>query len=532
MRPVPIDPFLNAGSLRELYATLDWDATPLGAPATWSPALRNAVRLALNTRFPVALMWGPEFVLVYNEAYVEMIAEKHPGALGRPSREVFPEAWDVIGPMLQGVLDGTGPTWVEDALLPLQRSGFLEECYFTFSYSPVHGEHGRIEGVLDIAAETTSRVIVGRRLQLLSRLAADLADVEHVGEVPARALALLRTATRDLADVDIRLPGAPAGPANPRLPDGPATPLVSDTVLEQTPHGLVAWVPLTSGTSPGEAVLVVRLSEQLAPDDDYLDFLGLIAGSLDQTLGRVAVREAERRLSETLQRSLLTQPPASGELEVAVRYQSAAELAQVGGDWYDAFYLPDGSLTMVVGDVAGHDHDAAASMGQLRNLLRGVAYTLQQPPAAVLTGLDLAMHGLAVNVFATAILAQVHDEGDAAGLTLRWSNAGHPPPVLIGADGRARLLETTPNLLLGLEASTVRVDHALVLEPGATLVIYTDGLLERRGVPLQESLDWLVAEVDGRHELSAEDLCDHLLGQIAGRAEDDVVLLVFRSATA
>ncbi len=215
-----------------------------------------------------------------------------------------------------------------------------------------------------------------------------------------------------------------------------------------------------------------------------------------------------------------------------MRYQSAAELAQVGGDWYDAFYLPDGSLTMVVGDVAGHDHDAAASMGQLRNLLRGVAYTLQQPPAAVLTGLDLAMHGLAVNVFATAILAQVHDEGDAAGLTLRWSNAGHPPPVLIGADGRARLLETTPNLLLGLEASTVRVDHALVLEPGATLVIYTDGLLERRGVPLQESLDWLVAEVDGRHELSAEDLSDHLLGQIAGRAEDDVVLLVFRSATA
>src|SRR5512146_196752 len=98
MRPVVDDPFRSAGSLRELYATLDWAATPLGAPSTWTPALRNAAGLALSTRFPVALMWGPEFVLVYNEAYVDLIGDKHPRALGRPSREVFPEAWDVIGP--------------------------------------------------------------------------------------------------------------------------------------------------------------------------------------------------------------------------------------------------------------------------------------------------------------------------------------------------------------------------------------------------------------------------------------------------
>src|SRR4051794_25464172 len=99
--------------------------------ATWSPALRNAVSLALNTRFPVTLFWGPEFILIYNEAYVEMIADKHPSALGSPAREVFPEAWDVIGPMMQAAYAGAGPTWVEDALVPLERRGFLEETYFT-----------------------------------------------------------------------------------------------------------------------------------------------------------------------------------------------------------------------------------------------------------------------------------------------------------------------------------------------------------------------------------------------------------------
>jgi hypothetical protein len=152
----------------------------------------------LNTAFPVTLFWGPEFVMVYNEAYVKLIADKHPAALGAPARHVFPEAWDMIGPMMESVLDGQGATWVEDAPVPLRRHGRLEECYFTFSYSPVRREDGVIEGVLDIAAETTREVVDRRRLELLGSLRAELSELEHADEVPMRALPLLRAATADL----------------------------------------------------------------------------------------------------------------------------------------------------------------------------------------------------------------------------------------------------------------------------------------------------------------------------------------------
>ena len=169
---VPDDALLAAaGDLRRAYQEVDWAATPVGPAALWSPALRSALDLALNTRFPVTLFWGPEFVLVYNEAFVELIGDKHPAALGRPARVVFPEAWDTIGPMMHAVLAGNGATWVEDERVPLWRSGRLEECWFTFSYSPVRGEDGVIEGVLDIATETTRQVLALRRLELLGRSA-------------------------------------------------------------------------------------------------------------------------------------------------------------------------------------------------------------------------------------------------------------------------------------------------------------------------------------------------------------------------
>lgn len=524
--------FDDAGSLRDLYASVDWAATSLGAPEGWSRTMHTALGVVLNTRFPVTLLWGPEFVLVYNEAYVEMIAGKHPGALGRPTREVFPEAWDVIGPMLHGVRNGGGPNWQEDIRLPLSRNGFLEECYFTFSYSPVVGEDGEVEGVMDITTETTARIVVGRRLQLLTRLGDELGSVERVEDLPARALAVLRDGVADLAAVDVRIAGVAGHEPDPTLPQAPLAPLDGeDLMLEADDDGLVAWLPLAPGDDRFDAGLVVRLSPYLPRDSDYLDFLRLVAATLTQTLERVFIRESERTWSEALQRSLLAAPARIEGLEVAVRYQPAAEVAQVGGDWYDAFRLPDGSMALLVGDVAGHDQHAAASMGQIRNLARGVAYTRPESPAAMLRGLDHAMLGLDVNVVATAVLAQLEPCHGQEGcrLSLRWSNAGHPPPVLLAADGTARLLETTPDLLLGLDAGTRRDDHTLVMEPGASLVIYTDGLVERRGATLDRGLDWLVGAVEGQQALTAGELCDRLLGELSGRSEDDVALLVVRT---
>ncbi|MFC4784065.1 SpoIIE family protein phosphatase [Nocardioides sp. MAHUQ-72] len=525
-------PFDDAGTLRDAYANVDWAATSLGPVEDWSPALRNSVDVALNTRFPVTLLWGPEFVLVYNEAYVEMIADKHPAALGRPAQEIFPEAWDVIGPLMQGVRDGGGATWHENTYLPLSRNGYLEDCYFTYSYSPVTGEDGTVEGIIDIATETTAQMVIGRRLQLLTRLGDELASVERVEDVPGRALSVLRQNVADWSAVDVRVAGVPDPDRGAGLPDEPVAPLEGDLSLESTDDGLVAWLPLADEDSGLDALLVVQLSPRLPRDGDYLDFLRLVAAALTQALERVLIREAERTWSEALQRSLLARPASIGGLDLAVRYQPAAEVAQVGGDWYDAFRLPDGRLALVVGDVAGHDEHAAASMGQIRNLVRGVAYSRPESPASVLSGLDHAMHGLDVNVVATAVLAQLEPGGGPGGsrLSLRWSNAGHPPPVLLSADGTARLLETDPDLLLGLNVDAARTDHTLDLEPGSSLVIYTDGLVERRGAAIDAGLAWLVSAVEGQHGLTADELCDRLLGQLSGRSEDDVALLVMRAS--
>ena len=118
------------------------------------------------------------------------------------------------------------------------------------------------------------------------------------------------------------------------------------------------------------------MSEHLAHDETYFGFLRLAAAAIDQAVDRIRAREAEDAVAEALQRSLLTEPPAVAGMSIAVRYRPAAERARVGGDWYDAFLGPDGQLNVVVGDVTGHDQTSAAAMGQLRNVLRGVAWTL------------------------------------------------------------------------------------------------------------------------------------------------------------
>jgi len=532
-------PLLPAG-----LPALDWAATGLGAPEHWAPELRSAVELVLNTRFPVSLFWGPELVMVYNEAFTTLIAEKHPAAFGTAAREVFPEIWDRIGPLLQAVLDGAGPTYLEDERLLLERSGYAEECFFTFCYSPVGPGTGVVTGVMDIAMETTTTVVDRRRLELLSRLGDVLAEVDDVAGIVARTLPLLRSQGEDLPAVGLRLDGLAApDDGEPRLPARPARPVTGrDAVLEETPHGTVAWVPLVGGglQRPGGAALAVLLSEHLAPDAGYLDYLRLIAGGVGQALVRLDVRAAERRtatfergMSETLQRSLLQEPLQPDHLEVAVRYQPAADQARIGGDWYDSFLVPDGTLTVLVGDVAGHDRVAAASMAEVRNLLRGVSFTLQQPPAAVMSGLDQAMRGLAVDVIATAVIVQVEqDAADAAAgvRTARWSSAGHPPPVLLGADGSATLLDTPADLLLGVDPGLVRTDHAVELPPGSGLVLYTDGLVERRGELLQLGLERLRSSLEGVQDLSTEQVCDRALLLVSGAAqEDDVALLVLRA---
>lgn len=519
------------------YAAVDWEAGPLGAVSSWSPTLLGVLDLIMNTRFPITLLWGPQFALVYNDAYAPLIVEKHPHALGQPAEAVFPEAWHLVGPMMEAVRDGQGANWVEDEYVPLYRRGFLEECYFTFSYSPVHNPDGVVEGVMDIATETTEQVISRRRLHLLSRVTEALADVEHLEDIPRVAVPLLRSALHDFAAVDIRLDGVGGKPTGD-LPDWPAhRPREDAECIADHRNSRVAWLRLGSTGSSDRSYLVVALSPLLAPDEQYLEFLRLVAAAIRQALDRVRAWTAERRtaeaqkgIAEAFQRSLLPSTPTSGSPEVAVRYQPAVELAQVGGDWYDLFELPDGSLAVVVGDVAGHDRQAAAAMAKVRNMTRGVAYAMHpDPPSRVLERLDRAMYRTARDIVATAVLAQV--AADKAGLlTMTWANAGHLPPVLIEPDGSTRLLEMPADLLLGLDEGARRVDHEIELKPGSTVVLYTDGLIERRGVPISAGLDWLTELLQDQQNSDVEELCDYVLRSAgAGTLQDDVALLALRA---
>jgi serine phosphatase RsbU (regulator of sigma subunit) len=269
-----------------------------------------------------------------------------------------------------------------------------------------------------------------------------------------------------------------------------------------------------------------------------IELLEAFAAQCAQVLDRIQTRQAEeaanaavRGMAEALQRSLLTEPPQLEHLEIAVRYLPAAEQAQVGGDWYDAFLVGDGSTMLVIGDVTGHDRHAAAAMAQVRNVLRGVAHSQPESPARVLGALDRAMGDLAVGTLATAVLARVEcgPEGRPAQRLLRWSNAGHPPPLLVGPDGSVTVLERVPNRLLGVDPASPRIEHAAGFPPGSTLLLYTDGLIERRGAALDDGLDWLRGEVAAMHDLPLDELCDRLLALLPDALDDDVALLAVRA---
>jgi serine phosphatase RsbU (regulator of sigma subunit) len=235
-------------------------------------------------------------------------------------------------------------------------------------------------------------------------------------------------------------------------------------------------------------------------------------------------------MAEGLQRSLLSDVPRVPGLQTIVRYQPAARHAEVGGDWYDVFPLRDGSTVFVIGDVAGHDVPAATTMAQARGMLRGIAQTLGSSPAAVLTALDQAFATLAMGTPVTAVVAALEPRStpDSEPPCLAWSNAGHPPPVLIRADGTATLLERKVERLLAVTPESPRSNHEIPLRPGDTLLLYTDGLIERRDSSLDEGLEWLLAHAQRLADLPLDRFCDGLLAELPRQVEDDVVLLAVR----
>jgi diguanylate cyclase (GGDEF)-like protein/PAS domain S-box-containing protein len=163
---------------------LDWAATPLGPAEAWPERLRGSVSLALTSRFPLMVAWGPELVQVYNDGYLPIFGQKHP-QLGVAIKDTWPEIWHVIEPMLRGVLETREATWAEDLRLWIDRLGFPEDAYFTFSYSPVLDEEGVARGVLATAVETTESVLSARRNAVVSDVIVRRATDPHQAAVAA-----------------------------------------------------------------------------------------------------------------------------------------------------------------------------------------------------------------------------------------------------------------------------------------------------------------------------------------------------------
>jgi GAF domain-containing protein len=233
----------------------------------------------------------------------------------------------------------------------------------------------------------------------------------------------------------------------------------------------------------------------------------------------------QRHVAEVLQQSMLTSLPDIADVELHARYLPAQDGAAVGGDWYDAFEQPDGSVMLAVGDVAGHDIEAAATMGQLRNLVRGDAYGSDDEAGPLLTQVDRAVQGLRIHTAATAVLARVRR--DAGAYTVHFSNAGHPPPLLLLPDGTVEVWWTPVEPLLGLASRAARATHECRVPAGATLLFYTDGLVEDPRQLIDVGIERLRSTLEGGADVPGEELCARLLAG-ATRRVDDIALLLIR----
>ncbi|MER7805345.1 GAF domain-containing SpoIIE family protein phosphatase [Streptomyces parvulus] len=265
----------------------------------------------------------------------------------------------------------------------------------------------------------------------------------------------------------------------------------------------------------------VFTAEDLALLEDIAGRIGLALEN-----GRHYQRQAQ--VAETMQRYLLPQLPHLPGVAMTSRYLAAPDASHVGGDWYDAFPLPCGDTALVIGDVAGHDLEAAAGMAQLRNMLRAFAWAQDRPPHRIVAEMDRALAHITDVRMATMVFARLR--ADSAGAWhLGWTSAGHPPPLLVDRNGLTRYLDEASGVLLGTGTERPRADARIALSPEATLVFYTDGLIESRSHSLDTGMERLRRHAAPLAHHPLEAFADQLL-QRARPADndDDVALLVLR----
>jgi serine phosphatase RsbU (regulator of sigma subunit) len=324
-----------------------------------------------------------------------------------------------------------------------------------------------------------------------------------------------------------------------RLDAGSARVVVAGPPPEALAQVLAGRLP-HAGTG-GELVLALRgrggvlgaltVRRDRPYDPAERDLLLEVAARASLAVDNAGHYQVQRRAAAALQETLLTRLPERPGLRLAARYVPAVAGADVGGDWYDAFGVSPDGTALVIGDVVGHDLRAAGEMGQLRGMLRTLAYDRDEPPAVLLARLDRALLGLRAGTLATAVLARADHDPATGRVTVHWSNAGHPPPVLLRVDGQSVALDdpAAHGPMLGVVAGARRGDATVGLDPGDTLLLVTDGLVESRRVPLETGLLRLRQVAAGHATDDPEALCDALVAALTGPGTtDDAAVLAVR----
>ncbi len=376
-------------------------------------------------------------------------------------------------------------------------------------------EHlGADYGGLSVVDAAGRRVRTIARAQLRPDVEQAWADLplDHPGPAPWVCRTGLELVLDDLSGVRARFPEVAERVERSGLRSGAVVPLVAE------------------GTVVGSLTVGWTTERVVGPE---LDAVRAFAAYTAQAVRRAVLLADRTSAAEVLQRALLAPLPSHPGVELAVRYLPAASGDHVGGDWYDAVALDGHRLALVAGDAAGHDVAAAAVMGRVSGSVRSFVLAVDGPPSRTLEAVDAVMARPGAWAPTSAVVGVLGPPLPGGVRSWRWSNAGHPPPLLVTPDGRTTALARTPELLLGVEQTVERSDHLVTVPDGAVLLLHTDGLVERRDRDLDAGLDHLASVVGPLVVAHAGEPLEALLDAVLAaclpqRPEDDVVLLAVR----
>lgn len=574
MNPHPLPADLTTavrlgGEMGRKFADFDWAAHPLGPPRGWAAEIRTTVANTLTSRSPtIVFLRAPELYVWHNDAYLSLLGDKNPGALGRTARELWWDNWDEIGPILTGVLSTGVATWSHGLMLPVVSESTPRD--YMFAVNPVLGSDGAVSAVM--AAATAIADPGGPAARERAEQSAGLMNLDAAvqgagsvaglleailrspfasGDAPAAAIGVivdgedhlqfefagaLPAELRDryhVARLDSPLVGVDVIATGRRMviPDTLELPARYSHAVNDTAGSVRACVaqPLRAGSGRVVGVLTLLWPQTRRFTDSELELFARTADITASALDRIRLAAREHRIAVDFQEHLLDLDRGSTAAVVAAVYQPAGEAIRVGGDWFSATGLdhPD-RIGVSVGDVVGHGLPAAIVMSRLRAAVTVSALTAYDP-ASVLGALDRYALTVAGARCATVAYAAIDTSVEPARIS--YLCAGHPYPLLVLPEQGPVYLEEGRRSPVATSASDgAPVTATADLPPGSLVLLYTDGLIERAGETLDSGFDRLKAAAAECADLPVESVCAELLHRMTppGGYRDDVVVLAVR----